>query len=164
MPALDRFRSLHAKVAQAADHLRSPLLLAIRLYWGWGFFEAGKGKLGNLDQTTEFFRTLSIPAPGANALVAACTECFGGLLLLAGLGSRIVAIPLIFTMCVAYMTAHRDSLSTILSDPDHFTEQAPFLFLLASTTVLAFGPGAFSLDALLERRAGGGSRKNQGAG
>jgi putative oxidoreductase len=158
MPLLDRVLAVQDKVANAADRLRSPLLLAIRLYWGWSFFTAGRGKLENLERTTEFFRSLSIPAPQANALLAACTECFGGLLLLAGLGSRLVAVPLAFTMGVAYLTAHRESLGTLFSNPDEFTSQAPFLFLLASLVVLAFGPGAISLDALLERRAEAGSR------
>ena len=38
-----------------ASFLPDPLLLAMRLYWGWQFFETGKGKLMNLDKTTEFF-------------------------------------------------------------------------------------------------------------
>jgi hypothetical protein len=32
---------------RAAACLQSPLLLAIRLYWGWQFFLTGKGKLMN---------------------------------------------------------------------------------------------------------------------
>jgi putative oxidoreductase len=83
-----------------------------------------------------------------NALVAGAVECFGGLLLLAGLGARLVSVPLAFTMAVAYVTADREALAAIFSDPDKFTGAAPFLFLLASLLVLAFGPGRFSLDAV----------------
>jgi len=32
------------------DKLRSPLLLAIRLYWGWQFATDGWGKLTHLDR------------------------------------------------------------------------------------------------------------------
>jgi putative oxidoreductase len=152
MSVLSRVGAVHATVGRVADHLRSPLLLAMRLYWGWQFFETGKGKLENLDRTAGFFESLSIPAPRANAMLAGSTECFGGLLLLVGLGSRIVPIPLVFTMCVAYMTAHREAVEGILDNPDKFVTQPPFLFLLTALVVLAFGPGRFSLDALLARR------------
>lgn len=49
----------------------------------------------------------------------------------------------------AYATADREALVAIVSDTDRFTSAAPFLFLLASVIVLAFGPGKFSLDAML---------------
>ena len=137
--------------ARAAGCLQSPLLLAIRLYWGWQFFQTGKGKLMNLDRTAEFFQSLHIPMPKLNACLAGGTECFGGLLLLLGLGSRLVSIPLIFTMIIAYLTADLDKVKAIFSDPDKFVTAAPFLFLLAAVIVLAFGPGKFSLDWLVER-------------
>jgi putative oxidoreductase len=155
---LSRASAFHAKVGAVADYLRSPLLLVIRLYWGWQFFVAGKGKLMNLDRTTGFFESLSIPAPRVNAAMAGSVECFGGLLLLLGLGSRIVTIPLIFTMGVAYWTADREALLGVFDKPDAFFAAAPFLFLYAAVIVLAFGPGAFSADALLARRAAGSSR------
>src|SRR6185369_649034 len=93
--------NLYERFTHVLDYLRGPVLLMIRLYWGWQFFLAGKGKLGNLDQTAEFFAELSIPLPKLNAVMAASTECFGGLLLLLGLGSRLVGIPLTITMSVA---------------------------------------------------------------
>jgi hypothetical protein len=86
---------------KAVSCLQSPLLLAMRLYWGWQFFQTGKGKLMNLDRVTGFFESLHIPHPHLNAIMAGCTECFGGLFLLLGLGSRVLTIPLIFTMCIS---------------------------------------------------------------
>ena len=135
--------------------LRSPFLLVIRLYWGWQFFQTGRGKLMNLDRTAGFFANLHIPAPHLNAILAGCTECFGGLLLLIGLGSRIATVPLIFTMIVAYATAEPDKLKNIFNNPDAFVSAAPFLFMLVSIIVLIFGPGAFSVDALIRRIRGG---------
>lgn len=149
--AVDRVGRMYGKLSSAAELLRSPLLLAIRLYWGLGFFHAGLGKLMNLDRTTGFFRDLGIPAPGVNAMMAGTTECAGGLLLALGLGSRLVAIPLIVTMIVAYGTAHADAVRGLFSDPDAFVTADPFPFLLASLIVLAFGPGALSIDALIAR-------------
>ena len=136
---------------KAISCLQSPLLLVIRLYWGWQFFQTGKGKLMNLDRTAGFFQSLNIPHPHLNAVMAGCTECFGGLCLLLGLGSRILTIPLIFTMSIAYLTAESDALHAIFSDPDKFVSATPFEFMFAAIIVLVFGPGKFSLDWLLAR-------------
>jgi putative oxidoreductase len=138
-------------LVRAAGLLQSPLLLALRLYWGWQFFLTGRGKLQHLDKVTEFFKSLRIPFPHFNACVAGGTECVGGLLLLVGLGARLVSLPLIFVLIMAYLTAEIDSLKKIFSDPDKFVTATPFLFLLACTIVLVFGPGVFSVDWLIEK-------------
>jgi putative oxidoreductase len=136
----------------AAEYLQSPLLLAMRLYWGWQFFETGLGKLKNPAKVTEFFQSLHIPFPAFNVYLAGGTECFGGLLLLAGLGSRLISLPLIFVTIIAYLTAEIDTVKHIFSDPDKFVSADPFLFMLAAIVVLAFGPGVFSLDWLIEKK------------
>lgn len=132
--------------------LQPVLLLLIRGWWGWSFFLTGKGKLMNLEKTTSFFTDLGLPMPKLNAIMAGSTECVGGLLLLIGLGSRLVSVPLAFTMVVAYATADKEALGAIFKDTDKFTSAAPFLFLLAVLIVLAFGPGKLSLDALLFKK------------
>ncbi|MDI1311504.1 DoxX family protein [Prosthecobacter sp.] len=137
---------------RAASFLADPFLLGIRLYWGWQFFQTGKGKLSDISAPTAFFTELGIPFPQLNAYMAGGTECFGGLLLLLGLVSRVTCVPLICVMLVAYGTAHLDVVKTIWSDSDSFVTAPPFLFLLAVLTVFIFGPGKFSVDALLRRR------------
>ena len=135
----------------AANSLQSPLLLAIRLYWGWQFFISGKGKLSDISKTIEFFTSLNIPAPSLNAHFVAGLDCFGGILLLIGLGSRLIAFPLAVDMMVAYLTAEREALRAIFSDDaDKFYKADPFSFLLVSLIILAFGPGKFSLDTLIK--------------
>lgn len=150
--ALDRARDAYALLVRCASSLRSPLLLALRLYWGSAFFLAGLGKLRNLSVPTEFFTTLGIPFPAFNAVLAGSAECFGGLLLLVGLASRLAALPLIFTMLVAYLTADLAVVKNVFADPDAFTSAAPFLYLLTALLVFVFGPGAFSLDYLLGKK------------
>ncbi|CAN5875419.1 hypothetical protein BH11VER1_BH11VER1_32610 [soil metagenome] len=137
---------------KVASYLPDPLLLVMRLYWGWQFFVTGKGKLLNLDQTAEFFATLNLPLPKLQALLAGSTECFGGVLLAIGLFSRLVSVPLMFTMIVAYLTAHLDVVKGIFEDSDSFVSAPPFLFLLTSVIVFTFGPGRFSVDGLLNKR------------
>ncbi len=136
---------------KAVSCLQSPLLLVMRLYWGWQFFQTGKGKLMNLDRTAGFFQSLNIPHTHLNAVMAGSTECFGGLCLLLGLGSRVLTVPLIFTMIIAYVTAESDALHAIFSNPDKFVTATPFEFMLTAIIVLVFGPGKFSLDSLIAR-------------
>lgn len=138
---------------KATNFLQSPFLLAIRLYWGWQFFETGKGKLQNIDHVVQFFQSLNIPMPEANAWLVAIMECFGGLLLMAGLGSRLVAFALAFDMVIAYITADSDAIKSIFTDSDKFVQAAPFPFLLMTLTVLAFGAGVFSLDWIIGRKS-----------
>ncbi|HWA10955.1 MAG TPA: DoxX family protein [Opitutaceae bacterium] len=143
------FNSLDRGLAVVASWLQPLVLLVIRLYWGWEFFITGKGHLMNLDKTTDFFTDLHIPLPKLNAILAGSTECAGGALLLLGLGTRFITVPLAFTMVIAYVTADNEALHAIFSDPDKFTGATPFLFLYASVLVFAFGPGRLSLDALI---------------
>jgi len=131
---------------------QSLLLLLLRLYWGWAFFLTGKGKLANLQMPTEFFQSLRIPFPHEQAILAGTTECFGGLLLLAGLFGRLISIPLAILLTVAYLTADLDKVKMILSDPDKFLAADEFLFLFVVVLVLTFGPGKFSIDWLIKRK------------
>src|SRR4051812_23299647 len=143
------FAKAYGVLAKIGTSLGSPLLLLVRLYWGWQFFQTGKAHLANLEKTTAFFADLGIPAPKLNVIMAGGTECLGGLLLLIGLGSRLVSVPLMGTMAVAYATADKEALHALFSDPDKFVTATPFLFSFASVLVFVFGPGRFSVDALL---------------
>lgn len=150
-----QLRPLLARLDAVADFLQSPLLLVIRLYWGWQCAQTGWGKLTHLERTADFFASLHIPLPKLNAIMAGATECGGGALLALGLFARPAAVPLIGVMLVAYATADRDALFAIATDPDKFVTAAPFLFLLAFLIVLVFGPGKLALDALFGKGAGG---------
>jgi putative oxidoreductase len=144
-------KKLQGLLVTIGSILQHPLLLVIRLYWGWQFFLTGHGKLKNLDKTTAFFHSLGIPMPHLNAIMASSTEMVGGLLLLAGLFSRFASFALMCVMCVALWTSDHDAVKVIFSDPDKFLATDPFLFLYASVLVFSFGPGLVSADALLFR-------------
>jgi putative oxidoreductase len=75
-----------------------------------------------------------------------------------------VSLPLAFTMVVAYYTTELDAVKNIFDKPEDFINGAPFLFLLAALIVLAFGPGALSLDRVIEKFfIGKGSEKKKPA-
>jgi putative oxidoreductase len=132
--------------------LESLVLLIIRLYWGWQFFLTGRGKLLDLEKPTQFFQSLGIPFPHQQAILVGVTECVGGLLLLFGLAARLISVPQMIMLTVAYLTADIDRFKMIFSDPDKFLAADEFLFLFAAVLVFVFGPGRFSLDWILTRK------------
>lgn len=144
-------KSWYDGLVEAGSQCQSFLLLVIRLFWGYQFLVSGWGKLHSIENVSSFFHDLGIPFAETNAYIAAGVEFVGGILLILGLASRLVAIPLAFTMVVAYLTAHWDATSHLFSNPIDFIEQPPFTFLLATLLIFTFGPGTFSLDYLIER-------------
>ncbi|HEV2272822.1 MAG TPA: DoxX family protein [Acidobacteriaceae bacterium] len=149
---LDRACGVHALFIRMASSLESPFLLLVRLYWGWQFSQAGWGKLHRLPQVTEFFASLNIPMPGLNAALVSGMEFAGGILLILGLASRLTALLLAFDMLVAYLTADRAALQSVIPDPGKFYTADPYTFLFASLLILIFGPGRWAVDALLRSR------------
>ena len=141
-------------IIQAGTLIQSPLLLLIRLCWGIQFFQTGLGKLMHIEKVIGYFTTLHIVFPAMNAYLVGCTEMIGGALLTVGLASRLAALPLTFTLIVAYLTTEQDALGKLFhfTDINPFLTADPFLFLFASLIILAFGPGIFSIDYLIERK------------
>src|SRR5215467_9740597 len=137
---------------QASDSLKSPFLLAVRLYWGWQLMQSGWGKLHNIAGVTEFFASLGLPAPHVTALAISNLELFGGALLALGLGSRLIGLVLSVNMLMAYITADREALMSVISDPGKFYNADPFTFLMASLLVFILGAGFFSLDRIVQSR------------
>jgi putative oxidoreductase len=130
---------------------QSPFLLFVRLYWGYQLIQSGWGKLHHLAKVTEFFTSLNLPIPAQTAVAISCLEFFGGIFLAIGLLSRLTSLALTINLIVAYITADREALFSIFSDPDKFYAAAPYTFLVASIIVLLFGPGKFAVDTLLNR-------------
>lgn len=102
------------RIYQCFLHLLRPLdglgPLALRLFLGPIFILSGLNKLGNIESVAAWFGNpdwgLGLPAPLLMAWLATLTEFIGGIALVLGLGVRLAAIPLMFTMAVAAVTAH----------------------------------------------------------
>ncbi len=69
-----------------------------------------------------------------------------------GFASRPIALVIAINMVVAYITADREALLSVLSDPSKFYAAASYTFLFASTLIVIFGLGKYSADGLLMRR------------
>jgi len=84
--------------------------LAMRLYLVPVFWMAGSQKIAGMENTIEWFGNpdwgLGLPFPSLLAHLAAYTEAVGAVLLLVGLATRWISIPLMVTMLVAIFTVH----------------------------------------------------------
>jgi putative oxidoreductase len=149
-----QIKRLHDRFFELVSSLQSPFLLFVRLYWGWQLAQSGWGKLHHLANVTEFFTSLNLPFPAQTALAISCLEFFGGIFFALGLLSRLTALVLAVNMVVAYITADREALLSIFSDPDKFYAAAPYTFLIASLIVLIFGAGKIAVDTLLSHLMG----------
>ena len=121
--------------------------LAVRIVVGWVFLWSGWTKLHILPRMVENFRDWGIPAPDVLAPFTSGMEFVGGLLLLVGLLTRFIAVPMMIIMVVAIASAKWadvDSLETLLGF-DEFEYLALFLWLAIA------GPGVASVDAWLQR-------------
>ena len=128
--------------------------LATRLVMGQAFFLTGRGKLENFPRTVEFFTSLGIPMPELNAAFVSRLESYGGMLLIVGLATRLVAAGLASTMVVALLTADKQTFLDALrgAGDSGLTDVTPFVYLLLLGWLVLAGPGAASLDRLLFKR------------
>jgi putative oxidoreductase len=113
-PVHDIIRRAYELLVTGANLLQSPLLLALRIYFFWQLFLTGKAKLSNIGKVIDFFTSLGVPAPSLNAYMVSSLECFGGLFLIIGLASRPLALAIVISMTVAYLTADFEAVSKYL--------------------------------------------------
>lgn len=107
------YYNIHNAILRPLRHLDGLAPLALRLYLVPVFWMAGTQKISGIDSTIEWFGNpdwgLGLPFPSLLAHMAAYTEAIGALLLLVGLATRWISIPLMVTMLVAIFAVHWDS-------------------------------------------------------
>ena len=104
------YYSIHNAIFSRLQYLDGLAPLALRLYLAPVLWMAGTKKIAAMDSTIEWFGNpewgLGLPYPALMAHLAAYTEAIGALLLLIGLATRWISIPLMVTMVVAAVTVH----------------------------------------------------------
>jgi putative oxidoreductase len=121
------------------------------------FIRGGINKLGSIAATVATMRNHGIPYPDILVWGAIALELGGGLMLAAGLYTRWVALALFFYTLVLALIFHA---YWTVSDPAAARTEASAFFGHLSMMggmlfVVAFGPGAYSVDALMNVPATG---------
>ena len=135
------FRSSSARVLSLG-------LLALRLGVATIFIRHGAQKLFGfgLAGVTGAFTQMGVPLPGVTGPLIAFLEFFGGIALVFGLLTRLIALGFVCDMLGAIL------LVLLKNGFSHF--ELEFTLVMASLALVLTGAGAFSLDALIDRRGG----------
>lgn len=144
--------SISTKYYSLVGHLEKSAavtLLLLRLVLAYGFYGPAKMKWKDINSVIDWFGSIGIPAPVFNAYLAAGTEMLGVVLLVLGLGTRLIAIPLVITMLVAIKTVHW---ANGFEAADNGFE-IPLYYTIMLLTLLVYGPGKWSVDYLIRRRS-----------
>jgi uncharacterized membrane protein YphA (DoxX/SURF4 family) len=106
------YYAVHEAIFSRLRYLDGLAPLALRLYLAQVFWAAGKQKIAGMEGTIDWFGNpdwgLGLPYPSLMAHLAAYTEAIGALLLLLGLATRWISVPLMITMLVAIFAVHWD--------------------------------------------------------
>ncbi|GIU07802.1 MULTISPECIES: DoxX family protein [unclassified Shewanella] len=116
-----QFVNLYQKFLTTLKYGEGLAPLALRLYLAPVLMQAGYNKLSHFSDTAAWFGNpdwgLGLPFPEVMVALAAGTEFFGGALLVVGLATRLVSIPLAFTMFVAAFSVHIENGWLAIADP-----------------------------------------------
>ena len=109
------------------------------IYHGWEVFSKGP-----IDTYTGWLTDMHFPAPELWAYLGKAIELAGGILLLLGLFTRVITIPLMLDMLfIAFVLGHGKIF---------YEDQYPFLFFLFFVFFFFAGPGKWSLDNLFLKK------------
>ena len=114
-----------------------------RLFFSSMFLLFAYDKLTGYAGTVSYMSSLGLPAPSLVTLLAIIIELGGGLLMLVGYQTRLVALGLAIYVLISALIGHFQ-----LGDFDHYQHFMKNMAIVGGALALvAFGGGAYSLDA-----------------
>jgi putative oxidoreductase len=147
-PPVNRINDL---AAMALAPLQPVLLLVLRIHVSWQFLKSGWLKLQDWETTQFLFEEeyhVPVLTPGFAAVLGTAGEIVFPALLIAGLLSRYAALGLTAVNVMAVVAyAH-----VLRSEGFEAALGQHYLWGLMLVTVIVFGPGRLSADAVLARR------------
>jgi putative oxidoreductase len=122
----------------------------VRIITGIIFIAHGAQKVFGfgIGGTTQFFTQVGAPLPGVAAPLVAALELVGGVALVIGLLTRLVALGLALDMLGAILLVHLANGFFVGGNGVEFV----LLLMVNAIALVVAGPGAFSLDGAIGRR------------
>ena len=142
-------KTLYRKFVEGTEKLHDVQLFLFRIILVIGFYSPAMMKVKNLEGVAEWFGSMSYPFPMVSAILAMTTEVLGIVLLTLGLGTRVIALPMMFIMVVAIFTTH---ISNGFAAGDNGFE-IPLYYILMLFALVVYGSGKYSLDYLLGKKS-----------
>ena len=123
------------------------IALAGRILIAALFVQAGYAKITGFAGTAAWIASAALPMPAVATAVAIAVELGGGLLLIAGYRTRLVALVLaVFTLVASVMFHHYWTLPADRQMVDYLMFWKNLSIVGGLATVYAFGPGRLSVD------------------
>ena len=121
----------------------SLLILALRVFFGVLFFTHGLDKMINFNTLSETYPSVLGFGSYMTLMVSIFCEFACSLFLIAGLMERVVLLPMIASMAVAFFDIH-DGM---------FPEgELSLIYLILFVVLLLTGPGRYSVDYLIDTK------------
>ncbi len=121
----------------------SLLILALRVFFGVLFFTHGLDKMINFNTLSETYPSVLGFGSYMTLMVSIFCEFACSLFLIAGLMERVVLLPMIASMAVAFFDIH-DGM---------FPEgELSLIYLILFVVLLLTGPGRYSVDYLIDMK------------
>ena len=139
---------IYQNFSRKVEILKDLPLLFLRLILAYGFYTPALNKLKDFKSVGEWFDSMNYPAPLLSAYLAGITETLGVILLIIGLGTRFISIPLMMVMLVAIFTVH---IGNGFAAGDNGFE-IPLYYFLMLFTLMVYGSGKVSVDYLIKTR------------
>ena len=119
----------------------SAFILILRLFFGVMFFIHGLGKMMNFSELSQTYPSVFGLGSYMTLMLAIFTEFCCSLFLIAGLLFRIMVLPMIVAMAVAFFDIH-----------DGFLPEGELALIYMAVFIILYfvGPGRFSFDYLID--------------
>lgn len=142
------FHSLYMSFTLITEYFKSIVLFIARILIAYGFYEPAMSKWNDIGSVAGWFSSMGVPFPTVNAYMAATTEIVGVGLLVLGLFTRLISLPLIVIMLVAIFTVHLDN--GFSAGVNGF--EIPLYYMVFLMIFVSHGAGKFSLDNIFFKK------------
>ena len=125
------------------EKLVSFMLLAVRVFFGILFLTHGVDKMMNFSTLSETFPDILGFGSYMSLMLAIFCEFCCSLFLIAGLLQRLILLPMIISMGIAFFDVHDASISQ---------GELAFIYMVMFLILFFTGPGRYSLDYLIDNK------------